>query len=66
MFEVYLTRVARYDIVYGSIGSVIALLFFVYISALILLYGAEIGASLRRVHHAGRLLPRRAAPDADA
>ena len=54
-FEVYLTRVARYDLVYGSIGSIIALLFFVYISAIILLFGAELGASLRRVHLAGRL-----------
>ena len=54
-FEVYLTHIARYDLVYGSIGSVIALLFFVYISAIILLFGAELGASLRRVHLAGRL-----------
>ena len=51
----YLTHIARYDLVYGSIGSVIALLFFVYISAIILLFGAELGASLRRVHLAGRL-----------
>ena len=54
-FEIYITSVARYDLVYGSIGSVIALLFFVYISAIILLFGAELGASLRRVHLAGRL-----------
>ena len=65
-FEIYLTGVARYDLVYGSIGSIIALLFFVYISAIILLFGAELGASLRRVHHAGRLLPRRAGPAGDA
>lgn len=61
-FEYYITSVARYDLVYGSIGSVIALLFFVYLSALILLFGAEFGASLRRVHRSDRLLPRRAAP----
>ncbi len=66
LFEIYLTSVARYDLVYGSIGSIIALLFFVYIAAIILLFGAELGASLRRVHHAGRLLPRRAAPADDA
>ena len=61
IFTVYVEKIARYDLVYGSIGSIIAFLFFVYISSMILLYGAELGASLRRVHTAGRLLPKRKA-----
>lgn len=61
VFTVYLEKIARYDLVYGSIGSIIAFLFFVYIAAMILLYGAELGASIRRVHNADRLLPRRKA-----
>ena len=65
-FAIYLVRVARYDVVYGSIGSVIAFLFLVYIGAIILLWGAELGASLRRVDRAGRLRPRRGASAADA
>ena len=60
-FTIYLEKIARYDLVYGSIGSIIAFLFFVYISSMILLYGAELGASIRRVHNAGRLLPKRKA-----
>jgi membrane protein len=65
-FAIYLASVARYDVVYGSIGSIIAFLFLVYIGAMILLWGAELGASLRRVDRAGRLRPRRGAPAADA
>lgn len=65
VFTVYLEKIARYDLVYGSIGSIIAALFFVYIASMILLFGAELGASLRRVHNVGRLLPpRKAKPDA--
>ncbi len=61
VFTVYLEKIARYDLIYGSIGSIIAFLFFVYIAAIILLYGAELGASIRRVQMAGRLMPRRKA-----
>jgi YihY family inner membrane protein len=41
VFTVYVEKIARYDLVYGSIGSIIAFLFFVYIAAMILLYGAR-------------------------
>jgi membrane protein len=60
IFSIYVDRVAVYDIVYGSIGSIIVFLFFVYISATVILYGAELGASIRRVHNAGRVLRPRA------
>ncbi len=56
IFSIYVDRVATYDIVYGSIGSIIVFLFFVYIASMVILYGAELGASLRRVHNAGRVL----------
>lgn len=60
-FAIYIDRVARYDVVYGSIGSVIAFLVFVYIAAMVLLWGAELGAAVRRLDDAGRLRPRRGA-----
>lgn len=64
VFTIYVEKIARYDIVYGALGSIIAFLFFVYIAAMILLYGAELGASIRRVHNVGRLLPHgKAKPD---
>ena len=40
-FTVYLSRFAAYNLVYGSVGAVIALLLWSYISAVILLLGAE-------------------------
>jgi membrane protein len=42
IFMIYLDRFANYQMTYGSIGSVIAFLFWVYISGMILLMGAEI------------------------
>lgn len=42
LFGLYLVSLARYNVVYGSIGAVIALLTWIYISATILLLCAEI------------------------
>lgn len=46
-FAIYLTSVANYSSVYGSLGAVIAFLFFVYLAALILIVGAEVAAAWR-------------------
>jgi membrane protein len=40
-FSVYATRFADYDAVYGSLATVVAFLIFVYMSASIVLFGAE-------------------------
>lgn len=41
-FSYYLAKVARYDLLYGALGSVFALLLVVYLQAIVLLFGAEI------------------------
>ena len=41
VFLLYLSRFAQYELVYGSVGSVIVLLLWIYISAFILILGAE-------------------------
>ena len=41
-FSYYLAKVARYDLLYGALGSVFALLLVVYLQAIVLLLGAEI------------------------
>ncbi len=48
-FGVYLEHFSRYDLVFGSLGAVAAFLFLVFISANVLLLGAEISAEYPRV-----------------
>lgn len=45
----YLTNFAAYDRVYGSIGAVIALLVFLYVTIFIVLLGAALNAELARM-----------------
>ncbi len=51
-FGWYLTHFANYSEVYGSLGAVIAFLFWAYVSALILLFGAELAAEHARMRAA--------------
>jgi membrane protein len=44
IFTFYLEKFSNYELVYGSIASVIAFLFWVYISSLLFLLGAEINS----------------------
>jgi membrane protein len=48
-FAIYLEHFSNYDIVYGSLGAVAAFLFWVYLSALFLLFGAEVASEYPRV-----------------
>jgi membrane protein len=43
-FNVYLENFSNFDLVFGSLGAVVAFLFWVYLSSSILLLGAEIAA----------------------
>lgn len=45
-FSLYVSHFANYDRIYGSLGAVIILLFWLYISFYIVLLGAEINAEL--------------------
>ncbi len=49
LFAVYVQHFANYNAVYGSLGAVIALMFFVYLSALVFLLGAEVASEWPRV-----------------
>ncbi len=44
-FSIYLANVSRFNLIYGSIGAVLAFLFFVYLSAFTFLLGAEVAAA---------------------
>mgnify|MGYP001594383844 FL=1 len=47
-FSYYVSNFADYDKMYGSLGAVIILLFWLYISFYIVLLGAEINAALEK------------------
>lgn len=53
-FSFYVTNFANYSATYGALGAVIVLLFYLFISAAIMLFGAEINAEVyQRVAEGG-------------
>lgn len=56
-FSWYARDMARWNLIHGSIATVVVFLFWVYISAVILLYGAEMTAAYARVRQAARKHP---------
>jgi membrane protein len=50
-FTVYLENFANYEFIYGALGSVVVLLFWVFLSANILILGAEIANEVPHVLH---------------
>ncbi len=47
LFALYASRVARFNAVYGSVGVIIGLLLWLYITGMILILGAEISVTLK-------------------
>ena len=48
-FSIYLEKFGNYDVVFGSLGAVVILMFWIFISANILLLGAEVASEYPRV-----------------
>ena len=46
LFSLYVERAARYSVIYGSIGTIIVLLLWLYLSATMLIMGAEFNSVL--------------------
>ena len=53
LYSWYLQNLGRFTVTYGSLGGIIATLMFFYITALILIFGAEVNAARRRRRGAG-------------
>jgi membrane protein len=49
VFVFYLANFANYQSVYGSLGSVIVLLLWIYLSAIVVIFGAELNSELQRM-----------------
>ena len=52
-FSIYVSNFGNYNATYGSLGGIIALMFYFFISALTLLLGAEVNAVLYKAKAAG-------------
>lgn len=52
-FSFYVENFANYSVVYGTLGAVIVLLMWLYMTAVILILGAELNAALLSVRDAG-------------
>jgi membrane protein len=48
-FSVYVSNFAHYNRVYGSLGAIIAFLFFVYLASMVFLFGAEVASEQPRL-----------------
>ena len=53
-FSVYVENFANYSVIYGTLGAVIVLLMWLYMTAVILILGAELNAALRTVRQGNR------------
>jgi membrane protein len=47
-FSFYLATFANYGVTYGSLGAAVGLLFYMYLSASVVLFGAELNAAIYR------------------
>jgi membrane protein len=48
LFSAYVTRVAQYDVTYGPLAAVVGVMMWFYVSAYVVLLGAELNAALER------------------
>jgi membrane protein len=53
-FKFYVNNFADYNAMYGSIGAIIVLLLYFFISAAVLLFGAEVNAAVENVSRRGK------------
>lgn len=47
-FQLYVSNFGRYSVTYGSVGAIIVLLLYIFLSGMILLFGGELNAELER------------------
>lgn len=64
-FGIYVNNFGNYDATYGSIGAVIVLLLYFYISAAVLLLGAEMNAVIEHASRAGKDMGDKCIDEAD-
>lgn len=59
IFSIYLSKFSTYNALYGSIGTMIALMIWYYVIALLLIFGFEVNASILTAADQQRLTPKK-------
>jgi membrane protein len=54
LFGFYVRNIANYNVLYGSVGAVVALLVWMYLLSIIALFGCEFNAQLDRSRRPSR------------
>ena len=57
LFGIYVVKFAQYNQLYGSIGTLLVLMLFVWLNAIILLLGFELNASLYQLRQQNKTVP---------
>ncbi|WOC40005.1 YihY/virulence factor BrkB family protein [Polaribacter sp. HL-MS24] len=57
VFGIYVVKFAQYNQLYGSIGTLLILMLFVWLNSIILLLGFELNASLYRLRQQNKRTP---------
>jgi membrane protein len=52
LFSLYVSKIATYDKTYGSLGAVVALLMWLYLTCYVILLGAELNAAIEHQTYA--------------
>jgi len=65
LFSWYAADLATWNVIHGSIAAVVVFLLWIYVSAVILLYGVEMTAAYARMQDAAERHPHMAAPAED-
>ncbi len=63
VFRLYLSSFGRLDVVYGVLGGVVALLIWLYLAAMSILFGGEVAAGFGPVCRRRRARPESAQPE---
>lgn len=51
IFKIYIEKFSQYNQLYGSIGTVLVIMLFIWLNSIILLLGFELNTSLIKLHH---------------
>ena len=49
IFGIYVTKFAKYNELYGSIGTLLVLMFYIWINCMVLLLGFELNATISKL-----------------